>query len=81
MSTLAINDPVHVERESQKLEGVIAYVGPVQFSDGDDWVGVRLTGAFIGLGKNDGSVKGERYFHCVPTMECLYACHTFPLGL
>ena len=66
MSTLAINDPVHVERESQKLEGVIAYVGPVQFSDGDDWVGVRLTGAFIGLGKNDGSVKGERYFHCGP---------------
>lgn len=66
MSDLALNDPVHVERESQKLEGIIAYMGPVQFSEGDDWVGVRLTGTSIGLGKNDGTVKGERYFHCSP---------------
>lgn len=66
MSDLALNDPVHVERESQQLEGIIAYMGPVQFSDGDDWVGVRLTGTSIGLGKNDGTVKGERYFHCGP---------------
>lgn len=66
MSDLALNDPVHVERDSQQLEGLIAYIGPVQFSDSSDWVGVRLTGASVGLGKNDGSVKGERYFQCGP---------------
>ena len=66
MSDFALNDPVHVERESQQLEGLIAYIGLVQFSDSCDWVGVRLTGASVGLGKNDGSVKGERYFQCGP---------------
>ena len=63
--TFSVNDPVHVERESQpKLEGAVAYVGPVKFADGDDWVGVQLTGSSFGLGKNDGTVQGERYFTC-----------------
>ena len=66
MSDYTLNDPVHVERDSQQLEGLIAYIGLVQFSDSSDWVGVRLTGASVGLGKNDGSVKGERYFQCGP---------------
>ena len=62
-----MNDAVHVERsESQQLEGVVAFLGSVQFAEGDDWVGVRLTGASVGLGKNDGSVKGVSYFSCGP---------------
>jgi dynactin 1 len=66
MSSFAVNDPVHVERESQQLEGVVDFCGAVDFADGDDWVGVRLTGPSVGLGKNDGSVKGQRYFQCGP---------------
>jgi len=41
-------------------------MGKVQFADGDDWVGVRLTGSAVGLGKNDGSVQGHAYFDCPP---------------
>lgn len=67
MTDLEVNDPVHVERgDSQQLEGVVAYLGKVQFADGDDWVGVILTGTSLGLGKNDGSVKGVSYFSCGP---------------
>ena len=40
----------------------MAYLGEVQFAGGTDWVGVRLTGASAGRGKNDGSVAGVRYF-------------------
>eukprot|EP00934_Nitzschia_sp_Nitz4_P001164 Nitzschia sp. Nitz4//scaffold271_size25734//7579//11815//NITZ4_008303-RA/size25734-snap-gene-0.22-mRNA-1//-1//CDS//3329545206//1164//frame0 len=64
--TLSLNDPVHVNRENRQLEGVVACLGPVAFADGDDWVGVRLTGASVGLGKNDGTVKGDKYFDCPP---------------
>ena len=64
---LQVNDPVHVERgDSQQLEGVVAFLGKVEFSDLDDWVGVRLTGQSVGLGKNDGSVQGVSYFSCGP---------------
>jgi len=68
--SLKVNDPVEIENKlstiSQKpLQGVVAFIGPVSFSEGDDWVGIRLTGAeSIGQGKNDGSVKGVRYFTC-----------------
>jgi len=66
--SLQLNDPVSVENKSstQRLQGVIAYLGPVSFADGDDWVGVRLTGDSVGKGKNDGSVKGKLYFNCSP---------------
>lgn len=40
----------------------MAHLGPVQFAPGNDWVGIRLTGASVGKGKNDGSVKGVHYF-------------------
>ncbi|GMI28240.1 hypothetical protein TeGR_g773, partial [Tetraparma gracilis] len=40
--------------------GTVAHVGPVHYAKGD-WVGVALE---EGRGKNDGSVKGERYFDC-----------------
>jgi len=40
--------------------GVIRYVGDTLFQTGE-WVGVELDDY---TGKNDGSVKGERYFEC-----------------
>jgi hypothetical protein len=55
--SFAVNDPVHVNRENRQLEGVVAFLGSVDFADGDDWVGVRLTGSSVGLGKNDGTVS------------------------
>jgi len=41
-------------------EGVVRYYGETEFSTGV-WVGVELT---TNSGKNDGSVKGKRYFSC-----------------
>ena len=76
---IGIGDPVFVERsersvadspassasaENTLLEGVIAHLGPQDFAPGNDWVGVRLTGASCGRGRNDGSVNGKRYFVC-----------------
>lgn len=64
---IQVNDAVYVERGShQQLEGVVAFLGNVMFAAGDDWVGVRLSGVSVGLGKNDGSVQGVRYFSCGP---------------
>ncbi|KAF6041004.1 CLIP1 [Bugula neritina] len=42
--------------------GVIAYLGDVKFANGD-FAGVVLDEP---VGKNDGSVKGTRYFQCEP---------------
>ena len=66
--SLEVNDPVLVARgDDHKLEGVVAYVGAVEFSaDEDDWVGIRLTGDSAGQGKNDGTVQGKSYFACPP---------------
>jgi len=49
---------------SNVVEGIVAHLGPVKFAPGDDWIGVQLTASSIGLGRNDGSVKGVRYFDC-----------------
>ncbi len=70
-----VNDPVLIESRvssksstpSQPLQGFVAFIGPVSFAEGDDWVGVRLTGDSLNKGKNDGSVKGVKYFdNCGP---------------
>ncbi|KAI9665660.1 MAG: hypothetical protein M1821_003594 [Bathelium mastoideum] len=45
---------------SKGRRALIRFLGRTHFADGD-WVGVELDDA---SGKNDGSVKGERYFDC-----------------
>ena len=64
MPDFNLNDPVYVNRDGKRMEGIVAFTGSVAFADGDDWVGVRLTGSSAGKGKNDGSVKGQSYFKC-----------------
>jgi len=54
--------PLNTNNNSTSLQGEVAYLGPVSFANGEDWVGVRLTGDSIGHGKNDGTVRGVRYF-------------------
>ncbi len=39
---------------------IVRFVGTASFAPGE-WVGIELED---GLGKNDGAVKGERYFDC-----------------
>ena len=43
-------------------EGRVRYVGPTGFAEGE-WVGIELASA---VGRNDGSVRGVRYFSCKP---------------
>jgi len=43
-------------------EGIVRYIGPLHIAAGE-WLGLELAD---NAGKNDGSVKGERYFQCPP---------------
>lgn len=64
MEDLQLNDPITItSSDGNDLEGVVAHVGTVQFASGPDWIGIRLTGTSVGKGKNDGSVKGVKYFN------------------
>ncbi|KAH8677549.1 CAP-Gly domain-containing protein [Xylariales sp. PMI_506] len=47
---------------SNGKQGIVRFVGQTAFAPGD-WVGLELEDD---SGKNDGSVKGERYFDCAP---------------
>jgi len=77
-NNLRVNDPVSIERNKtpsnspSTLQGIVAFLGPVSFDNGDDWVGVRLTGNSIGHGRNNGSIRGVRYFD-----NCGYKCGIF----
>ncbi|KAF1851912.1 uncharacterized protein K460DRAFT_362679 [Cucurbitaria berberidis CBS 394.84] len=49
--------------ETSKLEqGIVKYIGPIHVAEGV-WLGIELP---TPTGKNDGSVRGERYFDCPP---------------
>ena len=51
-----------VKTKDTKLEGTVRFCGEPQFANGI-WVGVELD---TENGKNDGEVKGVRYFQCQP---------------
>ncbi|OAL50105.1 hypothetical protein IQ07DRAFT_587775 [Pyrenochaeta sp. DS3sAY3a] len=47
---------------SAQQQGLVKYVGPIHVAEGF-WLGIELP---TPTGKNDGSVRGERYFQCPP---------------
>ena len=55
-----IGDAVLINRTNS---GVVRYVGPAEYSAGT-WVGVEMDDPKVG--KNDGWVKGKKYFACPP---------------
>jgi dynactin 1 len=57
MSEFRIGQTVETSTQQQ---GLVKYVGPIHVAEGD-WLGIELPTA---TGKNDGSVRGERYFTC-----------------
>jgi dynactin 1 len=59
MATIRVGQTVETTSEQQ---GIVRYVGPIHVSDGI-FVGIELP---TPTGKNDGSVRGERYFSCPP---------------
>lgn len=44
--------------------GVVRFVGELDFTPGEKWIGVELDPRYPG--KNDGTAKGKRYFTCTP---------------
>lgn len=60
MNASAFSSGQKVELNDGRI-AVIRFVGPTSFQTEGQWVGVELEEA---TGKNDGSVKGERYFEC-----------------
>ncbi|KAH8717136.1 dynein associated protein-domain-containing protein [Phaeosphaeriaceae sp. PMI808] len=59
MSQFKIGQTVETSAHQQ---GTVKYVGPIHVAEGD-WLGIDLQSP---IGKNDGSVRGERYFTCPP---------------
>ena len=57
MSELAVGQTVQL---NDGRIATVRFVGQTRFAP-DDWVGVELEDD---SGKNDGSVKGDRYFDC-----------------
>eukprot|EP00949_MAST-11_sp_MAST-11-sp1_P002531 g2531.t1 len=57
-----IGERVIVHGKQNRHYGILRFFGATLFKDGN-WCGIELDRP---LGKNDGSVKGVRYFHCKP---------------
>ncbi|KZT11066.1 uncharacterized protein LAESUDRAFT_693618 [Laetiporus sulphureus 93-53] len=55
----------NVRIESLGFEGTLRYLGEIDGKPGH-WAGVELNGAFVGKGKNNGTVSGKSYFVCLP---------------
>ncbi|ETI27788.1 hypothetical protein G647_00237 [Cladophialophora carrionii CBS 160.54] len=62
MADLIVKIGQKVETQDGK-QGTIRYIGPLHVASGE-WLGLELPDD---SGKNDGSVKGERYFNCAPS--------------
>jgi len=61
LQNIHVGDACDIPSEDGSLRaGEVAYKGPIDGSKGF-WVGVKLS---LPQGKNDGSVKGTRYFTC-----------------
>jgi len=65
-----VNIPIGARCEVETAEegfhkrGTVRFVGPTKFGQGDGvWIGIEYDEP---IGKNDGSVSGERYFTCKP---------------
>ncbi|KAI9492673.1 hypothetical protein BDB00DRAFT_788499 [Zychaea mexicana] len=54
-----MNARVRLIRRPLPTYGSVRFIGQVDFAPGQEWIGVELDSR---VGKNDGSVKGKRYF-------------------
>ena len=61
MADLNVRVGQKVETQDGK-QGTVRYIGPLHVASGE-WLGLELPDD---SGKNDGTVKGERYFNCAP---------------
>ncbi|KAH0843533.1 dynactin [Fonsecaea pedrosoi] len=61
MADLNVKVGQKVETQDGK-QGTVRYIGQIHVASGE-WLGLELADD---TGKNDGSVKGERYFNCAP---------------
>lgn len=61
MADLNVKIGQRIETQDGK-QGTVRYIGPLHVASGE-WLGLELADD---TGKNDGSVKGERYFNCAP---------------
>ena len=59
-TNLTLGQTVRVKGKDVVTQGEIRFIGVTAFATGY-WVGLELTS---GVGKNDGSVMGQRYFDC-----------------
>ncbi|KAI8355714.1 hypothetical protein BD560DRAFT_484414 [Blakeslea trispora] len=57
-----LGDKIELLRRPLPTMGIIRYIGPVQFAEGQ-YIGIELESR---LGKSDGSIDGVRYFHTDP---------------